>query len=204
MENKKCNRCKEIKPIENFCKTKSNNYGLSTWCKECRKEYYKIYYKNNLEKLNRNHAKYFKEYYKKNSEKVNEYQREWRKKNRDKCRKFNKKYNLKNKEYYKNYYYENKEKLILLNKKRRQDNKAKAIKYLGGRCVKCGIMYDGKNACIFQLHHKNSEDKRIKRKQKLITERALNYNTWSNIKKELGQCDLLCANCHFIEHSEYY
>jgi len=150
---------------------------------------------------------YQKNWRKKNRLKCNEYQREWRIKNRDKCRERVKKYNLKNREYHKNYHVKNREKYILMGKKRRQKNKADAIKHLGGKCIRCGIKYNGANACIFQLHHKNPAEKKIKRDRASSVNGKLGkieYTSWTIIKKELVLCDLLCANCHFIEHSEKY
>ena len=179
------------------------------------KEYLRNYYLNNKEKLSeyskkwrRKHMDELREYQKnwreKHRLKCNEYQRELRKKNRNKCREFSKKYNLKNREYHKEYYEKNKGKYTLSNKKRRQENKAKVIKFLGGKCIRCGIIYDGKNACIFQLHHRSQEEKKMRRNQKIISDNGMDYTNWITTEKELKFCDLYCANCHFREHSEEY
>ena len=37
--------------------------------------------------------------------------------------------------------------------------KVKVIKLLGGECVSCSLKYNGKNACVFQTHHKNPNEK---------------------------------------------
>ena len=74
---------------------------------------------------------------------------------------------------------------------RRFRAKAAAIKHMGGKCAKCG--WQG-NQAAFQFHHTNSN------KKDFILGNVANKN-WDVIKKELGKCVLLCANCHAISHS---
>lgn len=74
--------------------------------------------------------------------------------------------------------------------------KVQLIKLKGGKCMKCGVEYDGTNATIFDMHHKDPSKKRM----------PLNIGTLQNIAfatvlKELDKCDLLCSNCHRIEHT---
>lgn len=73
---------------------------------------------------------------------------------------------------------------------RRVRNKSKAIELLGGKCVRCG--YDNPLALTF--HHKNPEDKEF-----AIT--SMMNKSWSAIQAEVEKCELLCANCHIIEHT---
>jgi len=58
MEHKKCSKCKEEKPINNFSKNQS-------WCKSCKKEYRK----NNKDKI----KNYGDTYYKNNKQKIKDY-----------------------------------------------------------------------------------------------------------------------------------
>jgi len=74
---------------------------------------------------------------------------------------------------------------------RRFRAKAAAIKYLGGRCAKCG--WSGNQAAI-QFHHKNPKEKEF------VIGNVAN-KSWDSIKSEMKKCILLCANCHAIEHS---
>lgn len=74
---------------------------------------------------------------------------------------------------------------------RRFRAKAAAIKYLGGKCVKCG--WSGNQAAL-QFHHKDPS------KKDFIIGNVAN-KSWDSIKKEMQKCILLCANCHMIEHS---
>jgi len=68
---KKCNKCKQDKAAEDFCKGRPE-------CKECRKEYKKAYYEQNREKIKERK----KAYRKQNAEKIKDYCKQ----NRDKIR----------------------------------------------------------------------------------------------------------------------
>lgn len=74
---------------------------------------------------------------------------------------------------------------------RRFRAKSAAIKYLGGKCEECG--WRGNQAAL-QFHHK-------KYSEKDFTIGNVANKNWETIKKELGKCILLCANCHAIMHS---
>jgi len=76
---------------------------------------------------------------------------------------------------------------------RARDNKIQAIIDKGGRCYRCGAHYNGRNGAIFQFHHRdpNIKEHSISR----LIGRSL-----KRLEEELEKCDLLCANCHSIEH----
>ncbi len=74
---------------------------------------------------------------------------------------------------------------------RRFRAKAAAVKYLGGKCVKCGW---NKNQAALQFHHLNAQ------KKDFIIGNVAN-KSWEYIKSEIEKCILLCANCHSIQHS---
>jgi len=76
------------------------------------------------------------------------------------------------------------------------EEKVKYIQQLGGSCVSCGLKYDGTNGCVFQFHHRDPSTK-IDRVQPGWKSTQFN-------RSEIKKCDLLCANCHFIEHAEEY
>jgi len=75
--------------------------------------------------------------------------------------------------------------------RKRRELKRRAVEYKGGKCERCG--YD---RCIAALdfHHKDSKDFSISRKG--LT------RGWEKVKKEIGKCLLLCANCHREEHAD--
>ena len=108
---KKCNKCNEIKPKEEFNKCNRNKDGLQTCCRECQKKSQKAWRKKNP-----NYDKeYCKEWRKENSDNIKEYQKKWREenpqkkkewceKNPEKKKEYQKKWCEKNPEYQKNFY----------------------------------------------------------------------------------------------------
>jgi len=66
---KKCSKCKELKPFEDFNKNKSKKDGLNTYCKDCNKSYNKKHYIDNKE----SYFKSSKVTKKRNREFINEY-----------------------------------------------------------------------------------------------------------------------------------
>lgn len=68
--------------------------------------------------------------------------------------------------------------------------KKKAVDYLGGVCVDCGVKYP---PVVFDFDHKDPNEKSFKISGKAI------YR-WREIKKELDKCELRCANCHRLRH----
>lgn len=68
--------------------------------------------------------------------------------------------------------------------------KLKAIEYKGGQCMNCNYV---KFYGALEFHHRDP-------KAKEYNWVALRLRGWTDIKKELDKCDLLCANCHREEH----
>lgn len=77
--------------------------------------------------------------------------------------------------------------------------KAKVVVLMGGSCIVCNLEYNGKNACVFQLHHEDPSNKLF-----VVNTRTLINYAWVKILNEIEKCILLCANCHFIHHNEEY
>lgn len=77
-----------------------------------------------------------------------------------------------------------------IEKQRRLEYKLKAIKFMGGKCLKCEY-----NKChaSMDFHHVNpiEKDKSIKN---IIS------GSWKRIEEELKKCILLCSNCHREHH----
>ena len=92
----------------------------------------------------------------------------------------------------KQYYINNKEKENNRVKQRRKKIKHWFKEYkLGLKCNRCN---QGNPACLV-FHHKDKKEKEIS------VGVAVAY-AWSisRIKKEIEKCEVLCANCHMIEH----
>jgi hypothetical protein len=75
---------------------------------------------------------------------------------------------------------------------RRHINLLGLVKLLGDECVKCGY---NDNPIALQFHHKDPDTKEFS-----IGGRA--NKSWEVLKEEALKCELLCANCHTIEHSD--
>lgn len=73
-----------------------------------------------------------------------------------------------------------------------RQKRAKAIEYLGGRCIKCG--YDRCIAAL-DIHHTDPliKDSHFK---------SMRGWGWKRILAEIQSCILLCRNCHAEEHYE--
>lgn len=76
---------------------------------------------------------------------------------------------------------------------RRYRTKVKAVKLLGGKCIRCGWNQD---VVALEFHH-NSGPKEFE------LGRNIAIKSWEKIKRELSKCILLCSNCHRIEHSKH-
>lgn len=76
---------------------------------------------------------------------------------------------------------------------RRYRNKTEAVRIKGGKCEKCGWVGP---IAGYDFHHytgvKNFSIGNVANK------------SWASIKKEIEKCNLLCRNCHSIEHSNVH
>jgi hypothetical protein len=77
-------------------------------------------------------------------------------------------------------------------KQRGYERRLKAIFLKGGKCQKC-LESRLPTLCF---HHKKPETKSFG-----LDTRAFANLKWSSIVEELDKCELLCHNCHSIEHS---
>lgn len=78
---------------------------------------------------------------------------------------------------------------------RRYRTKKKAVDYKGGCCERCD--WSGDISC-FDFHHLNPLEKNFE-----INGRIMASIKWDKLKTELDKCEMLCAICHRIEHSNY-
>ena len=78
-------------------------------------------------------------------------------------------------------------------KAKRQELKNKVIEHFGGKCSRCKNSYP---SCVYDLHHKDPSKKEFTLGNAYLD--VSNERFWSEVNK----CELLCANCHRIEHAE--
>ena len=69
------------------------------------------------------------------------------------------------------------------------------VEQKGGVCEKCGLIYDGTNACVFDLHHINPDEKDFN-----VNVGTFNNRSIESVIEESKKCLLLCSNCHRLEH----
>ena len=92
---KKCNTCKEVKPLDGFYKNKNTKDGMQLQCKECCRQQCRQYYQANKEakaEYNKQYRQANKEkiaernklYQKNNKEKIQDYAKQWARKRRKK------------------------------------------------------------------------------------------------------------------------
>lgn len=75
--------------------------------------------------------------------------------------------------------------------RRRQIIRAVCVDALGGKCVRCGGVYPH---YVYDFHHRLPSEKLGT--PSIMTDAA----SLASISAEVAKCDLLCANCHRIEH----
>ena len=131
--------------------------------------------------------------YQKNKEKLSEKSKELYKVKKEEIKLRTSIYRANNKEKLREYYSNTKEVQIQQVLQRRENNKAEYILLKGGKCEICGFEYNGENAACFDFHHENPEEKEYNPSTaiRLRREKAL---------KELEKCQLVCANCHRLIH----
>lgn len=84
---KKCSKCGDVKPVSEFYRQSAAKDGFRVWCKKCEKDLSKKrYYKNRKTALIK-----MKIYRDNNKEKKSIIMKEWRKKNRDRIKKYGEK-----------------------------------------------------------------------------------------------------------------
>jgi hypothetical protein len=65
--------------------------------------------------------------------------------------------------------------------------------HLGGRCVRCGwTPLLPSEYAVFDFHHLGGKDEAV---ANLINA------PWGQLTAEAAKCELLCANCHRLEHA---
>jgi len=123
---KRCSKCGETKPRDQFNRQKSNKDGLSFWCRECNSINCRQYYAKNREAQTASSRQYYAEhrekeaernrkYRAKNQDSVQKQRRQYRAEHRDQLSERNRTWKANNREwltqYFRQYYTENTEKV---------------------------------------------------------------------------------------------
>lgn len=117
-----------------------------------------------------------KRYYQKNRKRLISNQRLYRNNHLEECRKRNKEYAKRNKS-----------KVAILTRNWVQRKRESIIQgKLGGKCIRCG----NDDIRVLEVNHKEVKTKRGRR-------------DWYTRGFDLRKVELLCANCHRIEHYEF-
>jgi hypothetical protein len=75
----------------------------------------------------------------------------------------------------------------------RRKFKQKVVEYKGGECQRCGGRFHPQ---VFDLHHRDRSQKDFS---------VSSYRKWTDaVVAEIDKCDLLCANCHRLEHRDLH
>ena len=77
-------------------------------------------------------------------------------------------------------------------KNRARERKIMAVEYKGGKCARCGGVFE---PCVYDFHHVDPSTKEYKPSQ-------LFSGKWEKLTVELDKCIMVCANCHRLIHNE--
>jgi len=135
---KRCHKCKVVKPLVEFHKLTKSKDGYQAKCKECKKQYHlqnkdrtslknKQRYQENKEEIKKRSNQYYHE----NKEEIKKRNKEYYLKNADSIKSKVKKWRIENLDYVKwskkHHYEEHKDKILHRNKEYYQDNKDKIL-----------------------------------------------------------------------------
>lgn len=129
-----CSLCKQNKPMTEFAVAKTKADGRSYDCKQCHRDYNKVYYKKN---------------YKAERERL---------------------------------------------EKRQKEQRQKLEQMLHEVKTKCGRCDESRFAAL-DFHHKDPLTKEI-----TVAEAFARNWTVERVKKEIDKCEVICSNCHRVEH----
>lgn len=152
---KRCSRCGETKPLDDFYRAKSRPDGRQAYCKQCKKSVYSQYAKENAESVkeafrawsanNRaDRAEYLANWRAENAAAKADYNRKWRKENRARHSEYHKEYRRKRAGYYraKKAAYRAAVNEATVHSFTEEDLSMK-LEYWGGRCAYCRVELSG-------------------------------------------------------------
>ena len=69
----------------------------------------------------------------------------------------------------------------------------------GGKCQRCGLVYNGENGSCFDFHHIPGFEKKFG-----LNLASMGRYGMDKLREESAKCLIMCSNCHRLEHSARY
>jgi len=140
---------------------------------------------------------YNRERYHRNREAILAQQKERYEENKEEISSKNKEYYQKNKEVMKEraaaYYVANSDAVKLREANRRRERKTHLVNLLGSKCSRC----PQDHPATLDFHHQDPTNKIFSIGDMIMLTRQV---TQEELEMEVMKCELLCKNCHAIEH----
>jgi len=176
-----------------------------------RREYLKEYGKRYRLKNKKNINERMKKYRIEHKEEIYERDKQYRENNKEKLAEYFKQYRQSHKKQLREkgiqYYYNNREKMLKYSKQWQKDNPERVAIWkkrlydkrrkliddykLSKGCSVCGY---NKYPAVLEFHHPNND-------KEFIVAKLLQHKL-ETLKKEMGKCIILCANCHAELHAK--
>ena len=157
---KVCTRCKVEKPIDEFSNNKNASDGKNSWCKAC----YRVYRKENKERLN----KMDRLYYERNREERIAYQKEYRMSNPEKTKETKRNEYMKNRDRYlkrrRKYYQENRDIILKQMKQYQKANRDRISRYKREYTERNRDLITEKNKIYYEENSGDFKERSAKRK----------------------------------------
>ncbi|HQE49833.1 MAG TPA: HNH endonuclease [Fervidobacterium sp.] len=206
IENKICNKCRKELPMtkEFFYSDKGKKDGLSTFCKECKKQSSLNTYYKHKDKYRERKSKYGKEYYQKHRDYYLEVNAQWRKNNKERMKETHKEWYEKNKEdkleKNRQWIKENKEYHNELKEKWKQENPGYHKEYRiknRDKMQRASRLWMKNNPERAKIIRANAKNRRRAREEKV--ESTLTSDEWESILKKYNYRCAYCGSGEKIE-----
>ena len=171
MQLKKCSKCGEEKPLEEFYKDKIKKDGRSSYCKICSSQRCKRYYQKNSEVIKNASSNWQKN----NRDKRNAWVKKWKDIHRDEVRASGREYYRKNKHVYERYRALNKDRLDEKQKEWVYKNKEKVKIFQKESYLRNYEKNRHKYRERRKLYYQKNHDKLLKERRKRIIDLADRY-----------------------------
>ncbi len=171
MELKRCSKCGEERPLEEFYKDKTKKYGRSSYCKICSSQRCKLYYQKNSEVIKNASSNWQKN----NRDKRNAAAKKWKDMHRDEVRAAGREYYRKNKHIYDRYNALNKDRLNEIHRNWVYKNKEKVKIFQKESYLRNYEKNRHKYRERRKLYYQKNHDKLLKERQKKIIDLADRY-----------------------------